>query len=330
VHYIGSKTNLLSWISDEITARVGDLTSATFCDLFAGSGAVGKAFKNRVKKIISNDIEEYAYALNRNYIQNSSPIDNYGALISELNKAEPIEGIIYNNYCEGSGSGRLYFTDINGKRIDAMRAMIDEWRSVGRIDEDAFYFLLASLIESADNVANVAAIYGAFLKQLKAEATKTIRLTPANFELCDSETEVYKEDANALIKRIKGDALYLDPPYNHRQYGANYHVLNTIALNDVFTPQGKTGLREYYRSDYCNKSRAREAFDSLLNDADFEFIFLSYNNEGVMSEGEIKEIMSKYGQYEIASKPYRRYKADSGRNYVADEVREYLHILRKA
>jgi adenine-specific DNA-methyltransferase len=329
MHYIDSKTNLLSWINKEITARVGDLTNMTFCDLFAGSGAVGRAFKNRVKKIISNDIEEYAYTLNRNYIKNIEPILNGGALIAELNRSEPIEGLIYNNYCEGSGSGRLYFTDQNGRLIDAIRAKIDEWRGAGKIDENAFYFLLASLIESADKVANVAAIYGAFLKRLKGEAKKAMRLTPASFELCDNEGEVYKEDANALIKRIKGDVLYLDPPYNHRQYGANYHLLNTIALNDVFEPQGKTGLREYYRSDYCQKGKAQEALDSLFNDADFEYIFLSYNNEGAMSEDEIKVIMSKYGRYEVASKSYRRYNADNARDYVADETREYLHILQK-
>ena len=67
-----------------------------------------------------------------------------------------------------------------------------------------------------------------------------------------------------LIKKIKGDILYLDPPYNHRQYGANYHILNTIAKYDKFIPKGKTGLRDYVRSDYCKKATVAESFEDLI------------------------------------------------------------------
>ncbi len=34
-------------------------------------------------------------------------------------------------------------------------------------------------------------------------------------------------NTSAVICDIEGNILYLDPPYNHRQYGANYHMLNT-------------------------------------------------------------------------------------------------------
>jgi adenine-specific DNA-methyltransferase len=86
-----------------------------------------------------------------------------------------------------------------------------------------------------------------------------------------------------LIKRIEGDVLYLDPPYNAREYGANYHLLNTIARYDDFVPRGKTGLREYSRSLYCKKREVEKVFDELVRDAKFKYIFLSYNNEGLMT-----------------------------------------------
>lgn len=99
-----------------------------------------------------------------------------------------------------------------------------------------YFFLLASLLESADKVANTASVYGAYLKTLKRSATKIMELQPASFELTSNRHRIYQEDGNDLIQNIKGDILYLDPPYNTRQYGANYHILNTIVKYNIFAP----------------------------------------------------------------------------------------------
>ncbi len=106
------------------------------------------------------------------------------------------------------------------------------------------------------------------------------------------------------------------------------HLLNTIALYDNFTPKGKTGLREYNRSNYCKKSEVFQSFENLIKNAKFEYIFLSYNNEGLMSETDVKNIMSKYGKYSLVKKEYQRFKADKNRKYKADSTFEYLHILK--
>ena len=118
MNYIGSKVKLSAWIKEEITKRLnGELHNKVFCDLFAGTGAIGKLFKKSVKKIISNDIEEYSYVLNRNYIQNHKNISDKDALLHELNTLPLREdGFIYKNYCLGSGSERQYFSDENGKK----------------------------------------------------------------------------------------------------------------------------------------------------------------------------------------------------------------------
>jgi len=139
-------------------------------------------------------------------------------------------------------------------------------------------------------------------------------------------------DSNELIKEIRGDILYLDPPYNQRQYSSNYHILNTITQYDKFTPKGKTGLREYNRSDYCKKNEVHNSFEDLIKNAKFQYIFLSYNNEGLMSANDVKEIMEQYGSYSLKTKEYQRFKADKteNRNHKADKTYEYLHILEKS
>ncbi len=334
MNYIGSKFKLSSWLDEEIRKFVGqDLSDKIFCDIFAGTGIVGRTFKSSVKSVISNDLESYSYVLNKNYIENHEELKNKDELIKELNNL-PLrdDGFIYNNYCLGSGSGRQYFKDENGKKIDTLRLKIKEWKEQGKVADDRmYYFLLASLLESADKVANTASVYGAFLKHIKKSASKDLVLEPAVFEVNDNTHEVHNRDSNELIKEIEGDILYLDPPYNQRQYGANYHLLNTIALYDDFIPRGKTGMREYIRSNYCKKQEVENSFEELIKNANFKYIFLSYNNEGLMSEETTRKIMEKYGKYELEKKEYQRFKADKteNRNHKADSTFEYLHVLEK-
>jgi adenine-specific DNA-methyltransferase len=117
----------------------------------------------------------------------------------------------------------------------------------------------------------------------------------------------------------------------HRQYGTNYHMLNTIAKYDDFTPAGKTGLRSYERSRWCVNNEVRGVFDDLVKEARFKYVFLSYNNEGLMSLRQVKEIISKFGHYDLIKQPYQRFKADKteNRNHKASSTTEFLHILEK-
>lgn len=330
MNYIGSKATLSSWIKEEVKKVVGsDLSQKVFCDMFAGTGIVGRTFKKDVKEVISNDLEYYSYVLNKNYIENHKQIYDSEKYIEELNNLVlRDDGFIYQNYCMGSGSGRQYFSDINAKKIDTMRMKIEEWRDRGEIDSHIYYFLLASLVESADRVANTTSVYGSFLKYMKKSALNELHLEAALFIQNDNSHQVFNKDSNQLITEINGDILYLDPPYNHRQYSSNYHILNTITKYDSFTPQGKTGLREYNRSQYCNKDEVHNSFEDLIQKAEFKYIFLSYNNEGLMSKEDIKIIMSKYGKYSLQTKEYKRYKAEN-KNHKTNMTCEYLHILEK-
>lgn len=328
MNYIGAKNKLLPFLDENITEVVGSLKGKVFCDIFAGTGAVGRYFKTRVSKIIANDIETYSYVLNKNYIANHQPIDA-SEFLDELNSLNGIEGFIFENYAQGGKENRLYFSSENAKKIDAIRLKIEEWKNKGQLTDSIYYFLLASLLECADKVANTASVYGAYLKKLKKTALKPLILEPALFQINDNSHEVFQKDSNDLIREIEGDILYMDPPYNARQYGANYHLLNTIAIYDNFAPKGKTGMRSYKRSQYCSKASVSNAFEKLISQAKFKYIFLSYNNEGLMSFDEIKNIMSRYGKYRVASTNYQRFKADSNRENKADKTTEYIHILVK-
>lgn len=331
MNYIGSKYKLSEFIKQGVYSVVGkDLSNKVFCDLFAGTGIVGRVFKKEVKQVISNDIEYYSYVLNKNYIENHKPLD-FLSHIFELNYLKGTEGFIFEEYSENGRANRQYFKSENGKRIDAIRQKIESWKNNNEISNELYFFLLASLLESADKVANTASVYGAFLKHIKKSAQKDLHIEPAIFIENENEHLVFNKNANILIKEIEGDILYLDPPYNTREYGANYHLLNTIAKYDCFQPKGKTGLRDYQKSSFCKKNEVVQAFENLIKNAHFKYIFLSYNNEGLMPPDVVREIMKKYGRYDLFSTDYQRFRADKeeNRNHKSDKTTEYLHILEK-
>ena len=329
MNYIGSKLSLMDFLTDSIE-QVSGLSSGVFADLFAGTGIVGSVFRKKGFEVIANDIQHYSYVLNKHFIENSESVDD--SVVAHLNALEGVEGFVYNNYCSGSGCGRNYFTDENGKKCDAIRLETERMYKQGEITVNQYYCLLASLINSIDKYANTASVYGAFLKHVKKSAEKefVLELLPVTE---GKKGTVYNEDVNKLITRINGDILYLDPPYNARQYCANYHVLETISRYDNPSLNGKTGLRDYtaQKSSYCSGRTVAESFEKLIAKADFRYIFLSYNNEGLMPLDTIREIMSRYGRYEVFTKEYHRFRADKAenRNHKASVTTEYLHCLVK-
>ena len=322
MRYIGNKTKLLDFIHEQILSVCGDISNASFCDLFSGSGTVARYFKQHCASVIANDLEDYSYVLSRNYVGNNEEFESE-ELIKHLNEIPNVKGKFYNTL--SPAGGRMFFTEYNAQRIDAIRQEIDRLP----ITEDQYYFLLCSLIESADCHANTTGVYGAYLKEFNARSSKNMKLS-AYQHTKGAVGKVYKKDANTLIEEISGDILYLDPPYNSRQYGANYHVPNYIVnYNDfVIKEESKTALGDYNKSSYSQKAKVADAFDNLIANADYKYIFVSYNNEGILSFSEIEEIMSKYGKYDLKEKEHKRYKSNTNSPQQAKVV-EHLHVLIK-
>lgn len=180
MNYIVSKLSLIDFIKDTIenVTGISDGSKYVFADLFAGTGIVGSTFKASGWNVISNDIQYYSYVLNKHFIENNEKVDSH--LLDYLNSLCGVEGFIYNNYCPSSASGRYYFTDFNGKKCDSIRIELEKLYSKGKINDQEYFYYLASLINSIDKYANTASVYGAFLKNFKKTASREFTLGFAN------------------------------------------------------------------------------------------------------------------------------------------------------
>jgi adenine-specific DNA-methyltransferase len=239
---------------------------------------------------------------------------------------------------EGARYGRMYFTPPNAARIDAVRATLHAWRSHALIDEAGYDVLLATLIEAADRVANTTGVYAAFVKTWQPNAKRPLALRaprPGRGNGCT----VRRGDALELVSAHEPfDLLYLDPPYNNRQYAGYYHVPEVIALGWFDGPlrtRGKTGLIDdaEKRSDWSSARRCEAAFEALVGSARCRRIVMSYNDEGLIPETTIERVLKQYGRsatYRRYRRSYRRYRSDSdgeNRNYRGDVVSEYLYCV---
>ena len=322
LNYIGSKYKLSNFIISTIQEHSNSV-SGEITDLFAGTGIIGKKFRELGYKVTSNDIQYYSYILNKHFIENSSN-DIKNNLISYFDNLKPKQGFIWKNYCKD----RKYFSEDNGKNCDSIRTEIEKLFKLDLISEKEYYYYIASLLVSIDAYANTTGVYVSYLKSLKEKAQKLFNYTGLDFTKGVKGT-VYNEDSLNLIDTLKGDILYIDPPYNNRNYGNNYHVLETIARYDNPHIEGITGMRYYFKSPFCYNKSATDCLNYLVNKANFKFIYLSYNNEGLISENNIIKILNQHGAVDLFKKDYHRYKADNRRTYKDTQTVEYLFCLKK-
>lgn len=338
LNYIGSKYKLLEWIVENIKEQTdfADFNGIKFADLFAGTGVVSFYFRNLGAITISNDAELYSYILVR-ALTCCTFTDKCHRILDELGQnREEIIGYITKHYSPYDGNERKFFTIENAKKIDTMRNRIEEMHKDGLISEDEYIFLLASLIVSADAVSNVPAVYGCYLKNFKDKAKKPLQLRPIHLSKNEKieGTFCYNADILSLCHDIDiVDIVYLDPPYNERQYSKNYFPLNMIAknteqLNDEPELKGITGIPVgCFISSFCKRGQAESAFKDLFDKlkTKTKWIFMSYNSESIVTKDRMIEIMSAYGKCSVVSQDYKRFKSFE---YNKDKViQEYLFCL---
>lgn len=340
MRYIGSKVNLLNNIDEVIKENVKE-DIEIFLDLFSGTGVVGEFFKKDFR-ILSNDNLYFSYIIQKAKIENNripkfKKLKSVGIedplLFLETQSFEIKDNyFITHNYSPYGDCERMYFTVENASRIDFIRQTIYEWKENYFINEKEFVYLLAVLIEAIPFISNISGTYGAYLKHWDKRALSNLTLRNINVLDNKRKNKCYNLDANELISKVSGDLLYIDTPYNNRQYITNYHLLETIAKYDYPEIYGKTGLRPYeeVKSKFCVKNEVSKVFEDIIKKAKFRHIIISYSSDGLLTDSEIKKILCKHGlaeTFKLYKIPYRKYK--SKHKQGSDELYEYIIYIQK-
>lgn len=355
MRYIGNKTRLLSFIRGTLRRR--GIGPGVALDPFCGTASVARALKRWGFAVTASDIMRYGYVFARAHVAVAAEPDfaplaralglrgaRLRDVLHHLERLPVHPSFIHEHYTPGGGEGarwgRMYFTPANAARIDTVRHALHEWRAQALLDDDGHDVLLAALIEAADRVANTTGVYAAFVKSWQPNALRPLHLRPPPV-VRGNHAVARQQDALELVARAGAfDLLYLDPPYNARQYPAYYHIPELIALGWFDGPvrtRGKTGLiaDEDKRSDWSRSRRCEVAFERLIAHADCRHVVMSYNAEGIIPERTIERVLrafGKEGSYRRYRRSYRRYRSDSDsatRSYRGDIVSEYLYCASR-
>jgi adenine-specific DNA-methyltransferase len=268
---------------------------------------VGERFNKPEIKVISNDLLFSNFVCLKSFLGTTSEISNLAKKIEILNSLEANE----DNYFSRNFGG-TYFSLENARKIGAIREAIE---NISESEEEK-NSLICSLLYAVDKVANTVGHYDAYRKKL--DMLQSLKLLVPDIDCSyNRHNEVYKEDANILIRKISCDVLYIDPPYNSRQYSDAYHLLENLAEWKKPEVEGvaKKMDRSHIKSSYCLKS-ATQAFEDLIVAADCKHILLSYNNTGDSKDGrsnarmkdrDILRILRNKGDVEIFERDYKSF-----------------------
>ena len=310
--YTGSKFKLVSWIRNLLLSNCKG--SESFCDIFAGTGVVTYSLLDVYKQYIvndflySNEIIYKAFFLQEDF--------DYEKLRMHENRYNFLNAKLLSDNYVSDNYGNKYFSVSDAKIIGYIREDIDILYSNRIVNEKEYCILLASLLYSFDKISNTVGHYEAFIKGKDISDGFIYELIePVK---TNNRIDIFRMDANELAKRVNCDIVFIDPPYNSRQYSRFYHVMETITKWDKPTLKGVAMKPpEENMSDYC-RNAAREKFTDLIGSLQTKYIAVTYNNtynskstssQNKIALEEIEEVLSHKGPTKIFSTQHNAFNA---------------------
>ena len=305
--YLGSKQRLLDFINETIEQNCPNFES--ILDVFGGTGVVGNYFSEKGKSVYINDLLYSNYCIYNAFLSNKKFDEKkIEKIIDQYNNI----GKIKDNYFSDTFKD-TYFSKNDCMKIGYIREDIETRYSKGEITDKEKYILIASLLYSMDRIANTVGHYDAYRKKQKLKDCFEMFGLSINKNI-KQRNETYNLDANELVKKVKADIIYIDPPYNSRQYGDAYHLLENVAQWKKPKVYGiaKKMDRSSIKSNYCT-NKASNSFKNLIEDCNCKYILVSYNNMGQkgnvrsqakISDTEILEILNNKGKVKVFEKDF--------------------------
>jgi adenine-specific DNA-methyltransferase len=304
MRYLGSKTSLLENIYN-LASEYTD--NGIFCDPFGGIGTVGRFMKKHGYQVISGDVLYFAHCFQTALIENNAPLEftklKTELLLSSVNEIEQYlncvsekDGWLINEY----SIKRQYFTLENAKRIQGCINSIQYWKKHNLLQESEYKILMASLIQSFDKVANTAGTYYAYLKKYYRKAENAFVFEFIQPTIGVEKCKSFHLEASQLVDSCNCDILYLDPPYNERDYGRYYHLPENISKGIEPIPKGKSGIyvEDLITSSYNKKSNATKSFEELIKKSKASCIIFHYTDDGLIRIEDAVGILGEMGTVE--------------------------------
>ncbi|WP_237800069.1 Dam family site-specific DNA-(adenine-N6)-methyltransferase [Corynebacterium accolens] len=323
MRYIGSKRLLIEDIQNILEPHLRG-NEESFLDLFGGTNVVAAGFKPQYR-VITNDLLYFSFLHAKATLENN--VQPKFKRLKRIGVMQPLQTLTefaeswikegsegYYELAYSPSGGAMYLSVENAKRVDAIRSKIEEWKENELLTEIEYAYLVSALVQAIPRVSNITGTYGAFLKKWDKRSYLPLELEPLIIIDNGKENQSFNQDAILLADTVIADIIYIDTPYNTRQYASNYHLLENVARNDKPKLKGKTKIFDWsdLKSDFAMQKRAEIAMEQLLENIHAKHVVLSYNTEGIIPEDELLKLIdrvAKEGSVVVQRIPYRKYKS---------------------
>lgn len=327
--YIGSKFRMIDFIKE--TMKKEKIEYSSFLDLFGGTGIVGDFFNDQKTKVYVNDL------LKSNYISylawfGSEKIDK-NKIKRYIDKYNSLT-LLKDNYFSLNFSN-TYFSEENCKKIGFIREDIEENYTNNNLNIRERAILITSLLYAMDKIANTVGHYDAYRKMGDLNKKLELCMLDLKSNTNNKNNKIFNEDSNELVRNLKADVVYIDPPYNSRQYSDAYHLLENVAMWEKNEVHGVAKKMEQngIRSKYCSVS-APLVFKDLIENIDAKYIIVSYNNMGKkgagrsqakISDEDIINTLSKKGKVKVYETDFKEF--NTGKTHIENH-KERLFVCK--
>ncbi|MFH0891639.1 MAG: DNA adenine methylase [Candidatus Falkowbacteria bacterium] len=326
VNFIGNKEKITQWICDNFPKN-----AKSVFDAFSGGGSVSYEAKKRGLKIISNDI------LKINYMLSKALVENRGDILKDedikiIFSGKPVKGFVYKNY-----SNVLFFPN-ECMELDLYRNNIEKLSSEYK-KAMAFILLRRTMVrkmpysrfnlnwEKIKQLRDEVYSYAKY-KRKRAYHNKSFKehflenLSDYNSAVFDNNlsNKSYNQDIFSLVKKVKADIIYLDPPYT----GTMNNYFGFYGPIDEYIESKKL---KAFENNFMDKKLSIILFDKLFaNLSNFKYWLLSYNNNSYPSKNDLLRIIGKYSKSIDVIEKKHDYKVTG--KIKKQSNKEYLFLIK--
>lgn len=302
--YIGSKAATADTVR-KIVSRLDGVTS--IADAYGGLGTIGSVMKSAGYRVDSCDALTFPHAFQVariecniqprfQHVRRAMGIETNKKLAHFLTSVRDEDSWFVREYSDQ----RQFFTRDNASVIAGAWRMIREWNSAGLLSRREKAYLLASFLNSMDAVANTAGTYYAFLKAFHRKALRPYTFDWLPVTRGNISCSAFLGDA---LERLHGKAyglLYLDPPYNKRNYAHYYHLPETLAhlAERELSDSTKAGvpLSPHGGAESVRRGTDLDYIESLVQSVAWQHLIVHYCDDAYIPLNALRSALRHYGQ----------------------------------
>lgn len=303
MRYFGSKASTVSPVVD---LALKNFSAKTAADAFGGLGTIGAELRRRQLVVTTCDLLNMPHSFQFSKIACGMPprylnvrrklgLPSREALAYHLNNVRDGRSWLVKEFC----SQRKFFHPKNASRIAGAWNSIRNWHKEGLLSEAEKNHIVASFINSADACANTAGTYYAYLKDWDRKAERDFQFSFLDIPEGLPKGQALLGDALECLRGKSFDLLYLDPPYNDRDYSRYYHLPESLSkLTRPSTNTSSLSGQPLNASSTSPKFRAALHLDymaRLVEDVKWRRLVVQYCDGAFIPLMQLREFLGSQG-----------------------------------